>query len=164
MTRDEAIWVIAFIMEAWPSAQQWTDRQCEMWIADLEDLDFGRASDAIKACRNEHHFTPSWAQFKEAYRTVTWQQLAPERQSPTRAIEAGYLPRAESVRRVRELKGILSKASPAMSEHNHKRGVSACPICGAHDRDEHGRHNPDHCSRCKTIAKDTYRELGGPRD
>lgn len=161
MNRDEAINVIATIMDCWTAAQEWTDRQAEMWIKDLEPLEYQRAMSAVHACRDEHHFIPSWAQYREAYRTVTWQQLDPERNPPaTMMIEARLLPKSENARRVRLLKAHL-RQQRRPDDHDHTKGLRNCPVCGQHDVNAQGLHKPEHCARCKELSRVVFDAIAG---
>lgn len=160
MNVDEAYDVINRLAIEWPYVRDWPDEKTAQWVHDVQELDYERARRAVNVCREQHAHAPAWAQFREAYRTVSWQALAPERQPVQRRpeLEAGYLPKAESIRRLRMVRQILAKDENAGLQHNHHRGALHCPICGKHDHDTDGKHTKD-CRRCKATGKAWYQIL-----
>lgn len=187
MNYDESIDVIAAIMRRWEKAKDWSDEHAEQWVTDLAPLDFKRAVVAVADCHQQHHYPPSWAQFHEAYRLATFRELDPSRNPPTtRALEPGYLSKAENGRRMKVLREMLKvvtspaphnhhprkvrvmddNGDPALDEHGDERfetlrGPFACPVCSLHDRDDQGMHKPEHCARCKRIGNEIYEAIRG---
>ena len=185
MIYQESIDVIAAIMRCWPLARDWTEEHAGQWVDDLAPLDSGRSLQAVKDCHQQHHYPPSWAQFHDAYRAVTFRELDPSRKAPaTRVLEAGFVPKAESARRWKAMRAalphIISQAAhnhhpktskrfdsggePMLDEHGEQmtvtvRGVEACPVCRLHDRNEKGEHKPDHCTRCKRIGEAIHQAI-----
>lgn len=183
MNYDESIDVIASIMRRWEQAKTWTEEHAGQWVEDLALLDYDRSLTAVKDCARLHHFPPSWAQFHEAYRAVTFRELDPSRNppDPSRSLGAGYLPKAENTRRLRALRGALRTiGNPAphnhgtrkvrvlddngdalLDEHGEEmstilRRHEACPVCSQHDWNEQGHHKPEHCARCKHLSAEFY--------
>lgn len=165
MNVDEAYDVINRLSVEWAYVRDWPDEKTARWVHDVQELDYQRACRAVKLCIDEHPHAPAWAQFKEAYRTVSWQQLAPERQPPKpgRELGEGMLPVKESMRRLRELRRVLAKDDSARLAHNHHRGAAKCPVCSLHDHDAAGNHVKD-CRRCKASGKAIYLHLVTPED
>jgi len=124
MNYQESIDVIASIMRRWEQAKTWTEEHAGQWVEDLAPLDFDRSLTAVKDCARLHHFPPSWAQFHEAYRAVTFREIDPSRNppDPSRALGAGYLPKAENVRRLGELrKALRTIGNPAPHSHGSRK-------------------------------------------
>ena len=153
MNFDEAFDVIRQLAVEWPQIRDWTDEKAQSWVDDLQHLDYERATAAVKRCRDEHHYLPSWAQFREAYRTVTYQQMAPERQPYTKELRSGVLDRQETARRIRRVRDLLAERP-----HDHRRGSANCPTCGRHEIHE-GAHRPERCVRCKKVADEAYQAI-----
>lgn len=163
MNFDQAYDIIRLLAVEWPYVRDWPEEKSARWVQDVQELDYERACRAVKLCMDEHPHAPAWAQFKEAYRTVSWQQLAPERQpvQPSRELGSGVLPVKETIRRLREVRRILAKDDTAKLTHNHLRGLDKCPVCSLHDHDALGEHLRD-CRRCKATGKAWYLHLVTP--
>lgn len=155
MNFDESFDIIRQLAIEWTQVKDWPDEKIQQWVQDIQELDYGRATQAVRACRETHTFPPAWAEFSEAYRTVTYQALAPERQTPRPAIGAGYIPANESAARVRALRGILAAGDLT---HDHRRGIDNCPICRRHEAPG-GIHRPEHCVGCKKLTAEARRLL-----
>lgn len=162
MNVDEAYDVVNRLSIEWPYVRDWPDEKTAEWVQDVQELDYQRALRAIKLCREQHQHAPAWAQFREAYRTVSWQALAPERQEARAALPAaGVLPAAESLRRLKAVRKILT-GDPGRAEHDHRRGAAGCPMCSKHTADDSGHHHPERCARCKTNGQAIYQVIAEP--
>jgi hypothetical protein len=150
MNRDESIDVLEALMRSFPQMQKYDDPMLDDWSRDLMALEVKWALDAVRACRDQHTFAPSWAQFREAYRLAAAADRDPSRRPYRPALTAGpVLSRGEHATRVAEVRRILN--GPDMNGHDHRKGAERCPVCGPHTRTD-GVHRPDHCPHCKTLA------------
>lgn len=164
MNVDEAYDVINRLSVEWHYVRDWPDEKTARWVQEVQALDYQRACSAVKVCMDEHQHAPAWAQFREAYRTVSWQALAPERQPARPALPAaGLLDVKENVRRLREIRRIIAKDEAGRLTHNHHRGIDRCPVCSLHDHDAQGDHAKG-CRRCKSTGDAWYLHLVTPED
>jgi hypothetical protein len=134
---------LSALYEAWPDAD-WTSERIDSWRSTLAGKPPDLAVSVIEGLALSHEDVPSTVEFVAAYQAAARKALEPEAAEPSDPGGNGEF-----------LAGMRAVFGLPRPEHDHRHGVSSCPMCSRHDSEAHKRDRyatVPSCPRCRELG------------